>query len=243
MLFLAILCDDVFDLCVFVQAARDYGYTLLSRSPHKCSLVLPDGTIVKYDVLHMLEFDSNRKCMSIIVREQGHSEVILYSKGADSVIYRNLANILVDIGSKRASSLVHRERSRSSFHASLSASMSAPSNLLAPCVDEEAKEVGVVVGGRTGIGGNDQAEGELDDRSSKPSRDADLGSRVTDSGIQQAVESGTWVTSKRSRQSLIEMLLMRDKTQQHLDGYAKLGLRTLCMAKRVILFRKFIGLK
>ena len=40
----------------------------------------------------MLEFDSDRKCMSVIVRRKGDSQVILYSKGADSVIYRNLVH-------------------------------------------------------------------------------------------------------------------------------------------------------
>lgn len=239
---------------MLVQAARDYGYTLLSRSPHQCSLVLPDGTIVRYDVLHMLEFDSNRKCMSIIVREQGHSEVILYSKGADSVIFRNLTNIVVDLSNKRASSLISREKSHSSAHASLSASMSAPSTLVAPSVE---KDLSVNVGGRTGSPGktgspdrtgcsgrtgspgktgspgNNQAEGETEDKSSKPSKDTDYGSRKNDGGIQQVVE--TQATSKRTRQNLMEMTLMRDISQQHLDGYAKLGLRTLCMAKRVIL--------
>ena len=54
-------------------------------------LQTPHHGIVEYDVLHILEFSSERKCMSIIVRERNHKgRLMLYSKGADSTIYSNL---------------------------------------------------------------------------------------------------------------------------------------------------------
>ena len=39
-----------------------------------------------YTVLQLLEFTSDRKRMSIILRDNDTSEIILYSKGADDVI-------------------------------------------------------------------------------------------------------------------------------------------------------------
>lgn len=41
---------------------------------------------VEYEVLKVLPFDSNRKCMSIVVRQTGSQDVILYTKGADNTI-------------------------------------------------------------------------------------------------------------------------------------------------------------
>lgn len=154
------------------QAARDYGYTLLSRSPRQCSLVIPGGEVVDYDILHMLDFDSNRKCMSVVVRQKGHSEVILYSKGADSVIFSNLRRSSED--------------------------MSDPDTT--PSLLSSQQRVCAV--------------------QSKPSEDAIGG--VACGGGEEEVGGG-----------VMGVALMRDRTQMHLDDYAKLGLRTLCMAKRV----------
>ena len=106
---------------------------------------------MEYDVLHTLEFDSDRKCMSVILRQKGHTEVILYSKGADSVIFRNLKCSL--------------ESGPDSSHRSHSNDAASVNHRLS--------------GGAMGVA------------------------------------------------------LMRDRTQSDLDDYAKIGLRTLCMAKRV----------
>ena len=83
--------------CFFVvlfQAAKGYGYVLLSRSSREVTISTPHRGLVRYQVLHVLEFDSERKCMSVIVREAGcrDSKTILYCKGADSAIYRKLAH-------------------------------------------------------------------------------------------------------------------------------------------------------
>ena len=98
-----------------------------------------------FEILHTLEFDSDRKCMSVIVRRKGDSQVILYSKGADSVIYRNL---------------VH------------------PTGLL----PEEYNN---------SLGGQEEREQDVPNRA--------------------------------------------ELTQMHLNMYARLGLRTLCLAKRVFM--------
>lgn len=153
-----------------MHAARDYGYTLVSRSPTQCSLRVPGGTVVHYDVLHTLDFDSNRKCMSIVVRQKGHSEVTLFSKGADSVVYRNLRRCL----------------DGSFFHES---GFEDPDTVSLPS---------------QGSGDN-------------------LGPSASDGrGVNKVSGRGMGAA------------LMSDRTQSHLDDYAKIGLRTLCMAKRVL---------
>jgi magnesium-transporting ATPase (P-type) len=105
--------------------------------------------------------------MSIIVRQKGHSEVILYSKGADSVIYRN------------------------------------------SCFYE------AVISHESGF--------EDPDTTSLPSQNGD------GDGVLSADPSDK--TGVRGVK--LSVAMMRDQTQSHLDDYAKIGLRTLCMAKRV----------
>jgi phospholipid-translocating ATPase len=43
-----------------------------------------------YEVLHVFEFDSVRKRMSIVVRHPHTNQVILYCKGADSAVFSKL---------------------------------------------------------------------------------------------------------------------------------------------------------
>ena len=52
----------------------------------------PTGHSLTYHTLHVLEFDSERKCMSVIVKEDWSGRILLYSKGADSSIFGNLAH-------------------------------------------------------------------------------------------------------------------------------------------------------
>lgn len=47
------------------------------------------GEKLTYKLLQTLEFNSFRKRMSVIVRDP-EGKIILYSKGADSVIYKRL---------------------------------------------------------------------------------------------------------------------------------------------------------
>ena len=119
--------------------------------------------MLEYDVLRVLEFDSNRKCMSIIVREKKEgAEITLYSKGADSAIYANL---------------VHPAQSHRRVFSLSSSTAVSPVALVA-----------------------DTAENTM---------------------------SSLALSSEASVKRL---------TQEHLDMYARLGLRILCLAKRVRLF-------
>lgn len=76
------------DEAALVATARDCGFTVLGRTD--------DGIIVnvmgedhKYTVLNTLEFNSSRKRMSAIMR-MPDGKIILFCKGADSIIYSRL---------------------------------------------------------------------------------------------------------------------------------------------------------
>ncbi|XP_066603697.1 phospholipid-transporting ATPase VD [Prorops nasuta] len=80
------------DELALVNAARAYDVKLLRRTPRSAIVSLPDKSTVTFEILHVLPFDSNRKCMSILVRHPQSGEIILYSKGADSTILGSLTN-------------------------------------------------------------------------------------------------------------------------------------------------------
>ena len=120
----------------------------------------PYGKLLEFDVLHVLEFDSNRKCMSVVARQRGDDRVVLYSKGADSVIYKNLRHQYMPRNSTMATS------------------------------ENEAKEL------------NDMVVNDL--------------------------------THSESNESSI-----RVSTNSHLDMFARLGLRTLCLARRVFTVEEY----
>uniref|UniRef100_A0A8B9YYY1 Phospholipid-transporting ATPase n=1 Tax=Buteo japonicus TaxID=224669 RepID=A0A8B9YYY1_9AVES len=71
-----------------VTAARNFGYVFLSRTQNTIT-ISEMGIERTYDVLAILDFNSDRKRMSVIVRESG-GNIRLYCKGADTVIYERL---------------------------------------------------------------------------------------------------------------------------------------------------------
>lgn len=74
-----------------VNAAFSYDTCLINRSPNHILVNTIGHGLVEYEVLKVLPFDSSRKSMSIVVRETGTQDVILYTKGADSCIMSTLA--------------------------------------------------------------------------------------------------------------------------------------------------------
>ncbi|XP_055989084.1 phospholipid-transporting ATPase VB [Sorex fumeus] len=74
------------DEAALVHAARAYGFTLLSRTPQRVAVRLPHGTRLAFPVLGILPFDATRKRMSVVVRHPLTREIVVYTKGADSVI-------------------------------------------------------------------------------------------------------------------------------------------------------------
>ncbi|KAK2467632.1 hypothetical protein APHAL10511_000487 [Amanita phalloides] len=76
------------DEAALVAAARDVGFPFLARTKDGVEIEVM-GQLEKYTLLRVLEFDSTRKRMSVIVRRPD-GRVVLYCKGADSVIYARL---------------------------------------------------------------------------------------------------------------------------------------------------------
>ncbi|NWY70654.1 AT8B3 ATPase, partial [Erithacus rubecula] len=71
-----------------VLAARSLGYTFLARTQDSIT-IRELGRTRTYEVLAMLDFNSERKRMSVLVRDP-QGTIRLYTKGADSVILERL---------------------------------------------------------------------------------------------------------------------------------------------------------
>lgn len=74
------------DEAALVHAARAYHCTLRGRSAESLLVDLPGIGSLVVQLLHILPFDSNRKRMSVVVRHPLTGQVVVYTKGADSVI-------------------------------------------------------------------------------------------------------------------------------------------------------------
>ncbi|CAO3628354.1 unnamed protein product [Cunninghamella echinulata] len=78
------------DEAALVATARDIGFTYLGRDANLLSISIM-GEQSMFDLLNVLEFNSTRKRMSVIIRPRdGSQRIILLCKGADSVIYERL---------------------------------------------------------------------------------------------------------------------------------------------------------
>lgn len=76
------------DEAALVATARDCGFTVLGRNNDDIILNVL-GEDRTYTVLNTLEFNSSRKRMSAIIR-MPNGKIVLFCKGADSVIYSRL---------------------------------------------------------------------------------------------------------------------------------------------------------
>ncbi|XP_069483144.1 phospholipid-transporting ATPase IC [Ambystoma mexicanum] len=72
-----------------VTAARNFGFALISRSQNTIT-ISEMGTERSYHLHALLDFNSDRKRMSVIVTEP-EGNIRLYCKGADTVIYERLS--------------------------------------------------------------------------------------------------------------------------------------------------------
>jgi phospholipid-translocating ATPase len=76
------------DEAALVAAARDMGFVFLQRSNSEIEIEVM-GQPERYQPLRVLEFNSSRKRMSVLVR-QPDGRILMICKGADSVIYQRL---------------------------------------------------------------------------------------------------------------------------------------------------------
>ncbi|XP_070697783.1 phospholipid-transporting ATPase VD isoform X2 [Pempheris klunzingeri] len=74
------------DEAALVHAAHAYRCTLRGRSAESLLVDLPGIGSLTVQLLHILPFDSNRKRMSVVIRHPLSGQVVVYTKGADSVI-------------------------------------------------------------------------------------------------------------------------------------------------------------
>uniref|UniRef100_A0A1I7W5D2 Phospholipid-transporting ATPase n=1 Tax=Loa loa TaxID=7209 RepID=A0A1I7W5D2_LOALO len=89
-----------------VKCARDLKFIFHTRTP-QCVYIEAMGVQEKYDILHVLEFTSNRKRMGVIVRCPD-KKLKLYIKGSDNVIFPRLtSNSDKSTISKTTEHLVH----------------------------------------------------------------------------------------------------------------------------------------
>lgn len=70
------------------KGARDNGYVYLGRAQNTLSIRIK-GEEVDYEILLEIEFSSERRRMTMVLREP-NGEIIVYTKGADSVILERL---------------------------------------------------------------------------------------------------------------------------------------------------------
>uniref|UniRef100_A0A8C8SU01 Phospholipid-transporting ATPase n=1 Tax=Pelusios castaneus TaxID=367368 RepID=A0A8C8SU01_9SAUR len=72
-----------------VKGAKKLGYVFTGRTPHSV-IIDALGKEEAFEILNVLEFSSNRKRMSVIVRTPA-GRLRLYCKGADNVIFERLS--------------------------------------------------------------------------------------------------------------------------------------------------------
>ncbi|EQC36244.1 hypothetical protein SDRG_06351 [Saprolegnia diclina VS20] len=95
------------DELALVLGAKAVGVVFTSRSPTTISITV-HGNELTFDILAVLEFDSNRRRMSIVLRDIANDVIVVYTKGADvnvaSVLRRPLSESAVTM---RADTMRH----------------------------------------------------------------------------------------------------------------------------------------
>ncbi|XP_068799064.1 phospholipid-transporting ATPase VD isoform X2 [Struthio camelus] len=82
------------DEAALVHAARAYKCILRSRTPDQITVDLAGLGSLTFQLLHILPFDPMRKRMSVVVRHPVSNKVVVYTKGADSVMMDLLGTAL-----------------------------------------------------------------------------------------------------------------------------------------------------
>ena len=173
-------------------------------------------------MLQVLEFDPNRKCMSVIVREKDSSKILLLSKGADSVIYSNLAHPSGTLPRGFQTPRHAMEEEKQGDPTTYSSQHSDPNNRHPNCVPPGLAEIDRENGPQQST----LAEQEL------------LSNLVTFAEVDQEEPGGgslnvfSQAGAGEIESGGVAAVGRGELTQQHLDMYARFGLRTLCMARR-----------
>ncbi|XP_075400488.1 phospholipid-transporting ATPase VD [Tenrec ecaudatus] len=100
------------DEAALVYAARAYQCTLQSRTPEQVVVDFAALGPLTFQLLHILPFDSVRKRMSVVVRHPLSNQVVVYTKGADSVIMELLSGATPDGASLEKEQRTVREKTQ-----------------------------------------------------------------------------------------------------------------------------------
>ncbi|KAI9245704.1 hypothetical protein BDA99DRAFT_447769 [Phascolomyces articulosus] len=77
------------DEAALVATARDCGFVFVGREANTVHVQIK-GEDKYFEILNVLEFNSTRKRMSVILKPHDSDKIILLCKGADSIIYERL---------------------------------------------------------------------------------------------------------------------------------------------------------
>jgi magnesium-transporting ATPase (P-type) len=77
------------DELALVNAGKFFGAEFRKRDEDNNMIIEFQGKTLKYQLLNILEFNSTRKRMSVIIRDH-EGKIQLLTKGADSIIYKRL---------------------------------------------------------------------------------------------------------------------------------------------------------
>ncbi|XP_062963890.1 phospholipid-transporting ATPase VD isoform X2 [Cynocephalus volans] len=100
------------DEAALVYAARAYQCTLQSRTPEQVMVDFAALGPLTFQLLHILPFDSVRKRMSVVVRHPLSNQVVVYTKGADSVIMELLSVASPEGASLEKQQVIIREKTQ-----------------------------------------------------------------------------------------------------------------------------------
>ena len=78
------------DELALINFAKFIGFEYIGTDQKNVMTVRFKDVLYQYRLLHVLEFNSTRKRMSVILRDLQVNQIILYTKGADSIIEKRL---------------------------------------------------------------------------------------------------------------------------------------------------------
>ena len=75
------------DEIALLEGVKAQGYVFKGIRENGLTVIeCPDGSERRFKTLNVLEFNSTRKRMSIVVKDQQKQEIVLLTKGADSIM-------------------------------------------------------------------------------------------------------------------------------------------------------------
>jgi len=75
-----------------MEAGRDTGHAIMKSRDSDCIDLLINGVQERYQIVKVIEFDSDRKMMTVVVRNEKTGRVYAFNKGADVAILPRIKN-------------------------------------------------------------------------------------------------------------------------------------------------------